>query len=237
MASAENMLKALKAGRVLDVATGNGNFIHALLENLKSFDEIIGIDTSEKGAASFEQAFAGKTVRFVRMDAAKMDFLDASFDTVCISNSLHHMPDLEPVLAEMKRVLKPSGHFIVAEMYRDNQAETQMTHVLMHHWWAAVDTAMGIVHKETYTRQQILDIVGGLGLTGILVDDSGDLNEDPKNPETVKFLADRLDEYLQRIKGLPGEAALHERGLELRQRVEKVGFHSATSLLAIGEKP
>jgi hypothetical protein len=42
---------------------------------------------------------------------------------------------------------------------------------------------------------------------------------------------------LQRIKGLPGEAALHERGLELRRRVEEIGFHSATSLLAIGEKP
>jgi SAM-dependent methyltransferase len=237
MDTAEQMLKTLDGGRVLDVATGNGNFIHALLENLKSFHEIIGIDTSEKSAAAFEQAFAGKAVRFMKMDAARLDFPAASFDTVCISNSLHHMADLETVLAEMKRVLRPGGYFILSEMYRDNQTKAQMTHVLMHHWWAAVDRIKGIVHNETYTRQQILDIVGGLGLTGMLVDDASDLDEDPKNPNTVKYLIDGVDQYLQRIEGLPEEAALRARGLELRRRVEEIGFHSATSLLAIAKKP
>jgi ubiquinone/menaquinone biosynthesis C-methylase UbiE len=236
MDSAENILKALYAGRVLDVATGNGNFIQSLLENLKSFDEVIGIDTNEKSAAAFEQAFTGKAVHFMKMDAAKMDFPDASFDTVCISNSLHHMADLEPVLAETKRVLRSGGHFIVSEMYRDNQSETQMTHVLLHHWWAAVDMARGVVHNETYTRQQILEIVSGLGLQEIVFEDVSDLNEDPKTPETIKYLTDVVDQYLKRSEGLPEEAALRQRGLELRQRVEEIGFHSATSLLVISKK-
>jgi hypothetical protein len=112
-----------------------------------------------------------------------------------------------------------------------------MTHVLMHHWWAAVDTAMGIVHKETYTRQQILDILGGLGLAGMLVEDTSDLKEDPKDPETVKYLANVVEQYLARIQGLPEEADLRTRGLELRRRVEEIGFHSAASLLVIAKKP
>ena len=236
MDTAESILKALNAGRVLDVATGNGNFIQSLIGTLNSFDEIIGIDTSEKGAAAFEQTFAGKPVRFMKMDAAKMEFPDAAFDTVCISNSLHHMPDLGAALSEMKRVLRPGGSFIVSEMYRDGQTETQMTHVLMHHWWAAVDTAKGIVHKETYTRQQILDILSALGLHGMTMQDESDLSDDPKNPETIKYLTDGVDQYLKRIQGLPGEANLRERGLELRQRAEEIGFHSATSLLAIARK-
>jgi len=238
METAESILKTLSAGRVLDAATGNGNFVKFLLERIKEYAEIIGIDTNEKAISAFSEAFKDKPkIHCVLMDAQHMDFPDASFDSVCISNSLHHMPDLELVLAEMKRVLRPGGNFFIAEMYRDNQSETQMTHVLMHHWLAAVDTANGVTHHETYTRQQILDIINKSGLIEIVFDDSSDLAEDPKDPETVKSLIDTVDQTLKRIEGLAGEATLRERGLELRQRVVEIGFHGATSLLAIGEKP
>jgi ubiquinone/menaquinone biosynthesis C-methylase UbiE len=166
-----------------------------------------------------------------------LDFPDASFDLVCISNSLHHMPDLGPVLSEIKRVLKPGGHFLVAEMYRDNQTEAQMTHVLMHHWWGMVDTAKGVVHNETYTRQQLLDIVSGLGLQEVAIHDLSDLSEDPKAPETIQYLTNATNQYFQRIEGLPGKADLRARGLELLERLNAVGFHSATSLLVISKKP
>jgi len=238
MDTAESTIKTISAGRVLDVATGKGNFISFLLEKIKNYDEIIGIDTSENGSAAFAEAFKDKpNIRFIKMDARHMNFPEASFDTVCISNSLHHMPDLEVVLAEMKRVLRPGGHFIIAEMYRDNQTETQMTHVLLHHWWAAIDKANGVVHNETYSRQQILDIINGLGLKGAHIDETSDLNFDPKDPETIKILTNSIDQYLKRNEGSPGESTLRERGLELRQRVEEIGFHSATSLLVIGVKP
>jgi ubiquinone/menaquinone biosynthesis C-methylase UbiE len=171
------------------------------------------------------------------MDAANMDFPEASFDAVCISNSLHHMSNLDIVLEEMKRVLRPGGYLILSEMYNDNQAETQMTHVMIHHWCAAVDTAMGITHNETYTRQQILDIFGSLGLNGITLEDTSDLNDNPKNPDTIKYLSDATDEYLKRIEGLPVEATLRQRGLELRRHLEEIGFHNATNLLVSGVKP
>jgi hypothetical protein len=137
----------------------------------------------------------------------------------------------------MMRLLKPGGHIIIAEMYCDNQTETQMTHVLLHHWWASVDTAKGVTHRETYTRQQILDIVASLGLQKIVIDDVIDLKDDPKDPETLEYLTTATDQYLKRIEGLPGETLLRQRGLELRQRVAEIGFLSATGLLVIGEKP
>jgi ubiquinone/menaquinone biosynthesis C-methylase UbiE len=237
MDTAESTIKTLSAGRILDVATGSGNFVKFLVENVKDYKEIVGIDTSEKASTTFGEAFKDDPkVRFKMMDAQHMDFPDGTFDTVCISNSMHHMAEIKPVMEEMKRVIRAGGHFIVAEMYQDNQIETQMTHVLLHHWWAAVDTAMGITHRETYSRQQIFDIVTGLGLQNIIFDDVNDLNDDPKNLETVKYLSEVIDQYLKRIERLPGESHLRKRGLELRQRVTEIGFHSAPWLLIIGEK-
>lgn len=116
------------------------------------------------------------------MDALKMDFADASFDTVCIANSLHHMEDAPAVLSEMLRVLKPGGRMVVNEMYCDGQTDTQLTHVLLHRWWAAVDSALGITHRETYTRQALVDLLSGLGLADFSVEDANDLSGDPREP-------------------------------------------------------
>ena len=136
---AKDLIGHISGGKVLDVATGNGGFIHFLLDGLQDYEEIIGIDTKEGLESSFEEQFAEKPVRYQKMDAARMEFTDESFDTVCISNSLHHMPDLNSTLREMLRVLKLGGQLIIHEMYSDGQTETQMTHVGLHHWWAAID--------------------------------------------------------------------------------------------------
>ncbi len=88
---------------------------------------------------------------------------------------LHHMTDATQAraLAEMMRVLKPGGRCFVAEMFRDGQSETQMTDVLIHHWIAAVETAIiqvahpkavRWVHRETFPRSQIVGIVESSGL-------------------------------------------------------------------------
>ncbi len=153
------------------------------------------------------------------------------------SSSLHHMADLLGMLGEMKRVLNPGGFFIIAEMYRDGQTETQMTHVLLHHWWAAVDAAMGVTHHETFTRQQILNIVDGLGLEEVRCYDLSDTGEDPKQHETIRELDGIIDRYIERARGVPEQDELQKRGEELRRRVHEVGFHGAASLIVIGKKP
>ena len=165
MTTFEEIFAPISGGRILDMATGNGNFIHTLDATLKEYTEIIGIDTSDRYATAFEQAFHSKPVQYHQMDAAKLDYPEASFDTVCIANSLHHLTDLPGVLVEMQRVLKRRGRLIISEMYRDGQTETQMSHVHLHHWWGVIDTAQGIPHNETYTRQNLIDIAQSLGIS------------------------------------------------------------------------
>lgn len=229
------LLSHILGGRILDVASGRGGSIQFLIDNLPAYNEIIGIDITTVDAAT-QAAFEGKAVRFLQMDAAHTDFPDASFDAVFIANSLHHLADLPGALAEMNRVLKPGGHFIILEMYRDNQAETQLTHVHLHHWWAAVDAARGISHNETFTRQQILDLVAGLGLQPPIIHELSDTSDDPKSPEAVQHLDAVIDQYIQRAANLPNAAELTQRGEELRQRVHEIGLHGASALLVIGQK-
>jgi ubiquinone/menaquinone biosynthesis C-methylase UbiE len=236
METAEESLGKLSGGYVLDVATGNGGFINFLVENLKDYREITGIDCNERPLEAAHESHAQENIHFMRMDAARMDFPDRHFDTVCIANSLHHIADLPSVLAEMRRVCKPGGHFIISEMYRDGQSETQLTHVLLHHWWAAIDTAEGIIHHETFTRQQVLEIIKKLGLDKLKYFDLKDLDLDPKEPELIQELDGIIDHYTQRLNDLDEGMELRQRGKELRQRVHAVGFHGATSLLVIGDK-
>ena len=125
---------------MLDVGTGRGGFVESLISDLKDYDEIIGIDVKGDLAAGFAERFAEHPgVSFQRVDALSMPFEDGSFDTVAVAGSLHHLADPRKGLSEMMRVLRKGGHLIVVEMFRDGQTEAQQTHVMLHHWWAAVD--------------------------------------------------------------------------------------------------
>jgi len=230
----KSVLGDLSGGRVLDVATGAGSFVQFLLDGLHDHGEIVGIDANPERAAAFADAFGGRDdVRFVEMDAHHLAFADGSFDTVCVSNSLHHFADPHPVLAEMARVLRPGGHVVVNEMYRDGQSATQETHVLLHHWWAAVGRQRGEVHRETYRRAEIVAIVETLGLAGLRFIDLADPDEDPHDPETVAELEAAIDRY---VALADGHAELQQRGADLRVRLREVGARSATQLVAVGRR-
>lgn len=231
-ADPQGVLGQISGGRVLDVATGTGGFVQYLRDGLHDHGQIIGIDTNPERATPFAAAFAGSAdIRFEVMDAHDLRFLDGSFDTVSVSNSLHHFADPAPVLAEMRRVLRPGGHLVVNEMYRDGQSDAQMTHVLLHHWWAAVNRIRGEIHRETYERAQLVDIVEGIGLEDLHLFDLDDPDEDPHDPAAAADLEAAIDRHVGLAAGYPD---LQARGDVLRQRLRDVGVRGATQLLAIG---
>ena len=44
----DSILRNIDGGRVLDVATQDGHFVQILMDHLKSYSEIVGVDISEQ---------------------------------------------------------------------------------------------------------------------------------------------------------------------------------------------
>lgn len=109
---------APRAGeRVLDVATGTGMVAFALAER---GCEVVGLDQSEAMLAgartklAAQPALAGR-VNFVRGEAERLSFSDASFDALSFTYLLRYIDDRRSTMAELARVVKPGGRIGMLE--------------------------------------------------------------------------------------------------------------------------
>jgi len=248
-------LGSVSGGRVLDVATDQGGFIDTLMKTLKDYDSFVGIDScaSENSREELEDArrhFKGKPVRFLEMNGEDLKFEDQSFDTVCISYALHHLDRVDAVLAEMKRVLKPGGCFMIQESYCDgDQTDAQRAEEIEHEWGARIDTLLGITHNKTFTRQRIMEIANSLSLREMEVFDSARPMDclfcerrrscdDPKNQAKFHDTIKGVDETLRRIEDYPDletRNRLKEEGERIKQMIAKSGSAAASYLFIIGK--
>ena len=249
-------LAIVSAGRVLDIATSGGGFIDTLIKTLKAYDSFIGIDycpsdESKEDMESARKRFEGKAVEFLEMNGENLQFEDESFDTVCISHALHHLASIDRVMAEMKRVLRKGGNFILQECYCDGeQTEAQRADELEHEWEARIDSLLGITHNKTLTRQHIREIASGLKLTEIeIFDATHPLDclfckrrhecEDPRNQATFHQSTKDIDSAIKRIENYPNlqiRMDLIEEGEKIKEAIAKSGASPASYLFVIGKK-
>ncbi|MDQ3393065.1 MAG: bifunctional demethylmenaquinone methyltransferase/2-methoxy-6-polyprenyl-1,4-benzoquinol methylase UbiE [Bacteroidota bacterium] len=112
------MLKAEKPKKILDIATGTGDFaIEAL--SLKP-DEIIGVDIShgmlEVGRKKLKRLKLDDKIKLEMGDSEKLLFEDNNFDAVIVSFGVRNFENLEKGLSDMLRVLKPGGTALIIEL-------------------------------------------------------------------------------------------------------------------------
>ncbi|MBT5713414.1 class I SAM-dependent methyltransferase, partial [Candidatus Poribacteria bacterium] len=109
----------------------------------------------------------GDDVSFVA--SAIGDYLrgDHGFDTISISNALHHLEGVGDILRDLRRIANPNGVVIISEMYADDLTPPQQTQRDLHAMIARLHVGMGEYHRATYTRDEINGFLAGAGL-GVL---------------------------------------------------------------------
>jgi len=92
----------------LDIACGTG-FMLSIVNSY--FDYCIGLDITPEMVVEARRKFYNMNVFLCIGDANNIPFRKSQFNFSSIYCSLHHFVELEPVLAEMYRVLKDDGVF------------------------------------------------------------------------------------------------------------------------------
>jgi SAM-dependent methyltransferase len=98
--------------RVLDVGCGNG---YVLAQYASFGAEVAGVDLTQTAIDLSRSRFelAGLRGDFQLTDGDRLPFEDDSFDIACSMGVLHHIEDPSPMVAELRRVLKPGGRIVL----------------------------------------------------------------------------------------------------------------------------
>jgi len=102
---------------VLDIATGTGDL--AILMTATSAEKIIGLDISagmlDVGRKKIEAKKLSDKIEMILADSENMPFEDNTFDAITVAFGVRNFETLDKGLAEILRVLKPNGIFVILE--------------------------------------------------------------------------------------------------------------------------
>ena len=101
-------LGPLPGARVLDLGCGKGRFADRFSE---AGATVIGLDRS----AAMLSGARGERFERVHGSASRLPFRGGSFDAAFAIEVFEHLPSIEPVLAELRRVVRPGGRIVIVD--------------------------------------------------------------------------------------------------------------------------
>ena len=104
--------------KILDIATGTGDFAILAAEKLKAHVTATDISNGmmQIGRKKVAERNLDEYVTFERQDCTALSYPNDSYDAVIAAFGIRNFQDLEQGLKEMYRVLKPGGAFCVLEL-------------------------------------------------------------------------------------------------------------------------
>ncbi len=112
-----SVLQGLKPAKILDVATGTGEFALQALE--LNPEKVIGIDISEGmleiGRKKVLAKNLGSKIELIQGDSEKIPFAQNKFDAVTVAFGVRNFENLKRGLSEIRRVLRPGGMVVILE--------------------------------------------------------------------------------------------------------------------------
>lgn len=112
-----NILKASQPKKIIDLATGTGDFAIAALK--LNPDKVVGVDISngmlEKGREKMKKRGKEDIISMVYGDSEDLPFADNEFDALTVGFGVRNYENLEKGLAEMLRVINHGGTAVILE--------------------------------------------------------------------------------------------------------------------------
>jgi ubiquinone/menaquinone biosynthesis C-methylase UbiE len=109
----------LTGSTVLEVGSGRGGGASFIKRYLKPA-RMIGVDLSSQAVGLSRERHRVEGLEFCVGDAEHLSFEDSSLDAVVNVESSHCYPSFDRFLNEVRRVLRPGGHFLYAD-FRDRE--------------------------------------------------------------------------------------------------------------------
>ncbi len=103
--------------KILEIGSGQGFHLSVLARD--DSNEVIGIDLSKNDLKISRKRYPNLDFRY--MNAEKLKFKKNTFDEIYALDVLEHVDNLNKVLNEITRVLKPGGKFIINIPYHKSE--------------------------------------------------------------------------------------------------------------------
>jgi phosphatidylethanolamine/phosphatidyl-N-methylethanolamine N-methyltransferase len=119
--AAVDLLEIQPGSRVLEVGVGTGLNLPLYPRDC----DVTGVDISEEMLRKAEErvrTLRMTNTKLVVMDGSKLEFADNSFDRVIATYVISAVPDPVKTLLEMRRVCKPSGHLVILNHFKSDNA-------------------------------------------------------------------------------------------------------------------
>jgi ubiquinone/menaquinone biosynthesis C-methylase UbiE len=136
-------------GRVLEIACGPGIVAEAIAPLV---GELICFDATSEMLSLAEARLcrAGMTnVAFRQGFVEELPFAPSEFDAVVTRLSFHHFADIRVVLREIRRVLRPRGRLIAADVISSSNLEESLLH-------NAIEQLRDPTHVHMFSRQELV---------------------------------------------------------------------------------
>ncbi len=127
------------AKRILDAGCGNGRYSRFLVRQADPDAVLTSFDYSLQMLHRARKRLAGDRFTQVAADLTRLPYADASFDAAVCGWVIEHLPDPDPGLRELARVLRPGGKLLLMA------TEDTLTGALCSRFW----------HCRTYNRAQL----------------------------------------------------------------------------------
>ncbi len=136
----------MRVTTVLEIGGGLGTDLSQFARNGAMVTDV-DLSAGHLGHAKENFELRGLTGQFVHHDAEDLPFPDNSFDVVYSNGVIHHTPNTQQVVREIRRVLKPGGKAIIM-LYAEHSW----------HYWYRLVWEQGVKHDmlSTYSIGEIM---------------------------------------------------------------------------------